>query len=331
VSSPADTAARPGSSGGEARKGRLQRPIFLLGAPCSGTARLRAALDAHPGIAMSSETAFLRLVKAHRFIPFWRFGKAWWERLQVSEEDVNRALRDFYGALFERHAREQGKGRWGDETPLHAWHMDEIAAVFDDAVIVAVVRHPIPSVAAIAESTGSSARGATSTWLAANRAIVYDGARLGDRFALLRHEELAAEPEPVLRELLDWLGEPWSPEVVDGAARPEKVPALADAQRGRVTGRTGRWARFFGYEPGQERPAEALSPSDAPHRFLLTGDRLADRREAFRGKLDLRRPPQPVREGVFRPPPRRYATRHVNGQPASLAARARALAGRVRR
>ena len=181
---------------------RMARPIFVLGASASGAEFMRLCLDGHPNIAIGPETAIMRLVKAHRFMPYWRFGKRWWERLDLTEEELNRALRDFYGGFFERLARRDGKRRWGDRTPLHVWHMDEIVKVFDDAMLVAVVRHPGASIASLVERFGFGVELATTTWLRMNQVLAHDGAAMGDRLMLTRYEDLAREPEPVLRELL---------------------------------------------------------------------------------------------------------------------------------
>jgi hypothetical protein len=314
--------------------GRMAKPIFVMGASGSGTTLLRLILDSHPHIAIGPETAIMRLVKAHRFIPYWRFGKHWWERLDLTEDELNAALRDFYGGFFERLAERHGKQRWGEKTPLHVWHMDEIAKVFDDAVFVAIVRHPGASIASLVERFRFSVSLATNTWLRMNRVLVHDGAKLGDRLVLARYEDLVREPEPVLRELLDWLGEPWSPAVLqhhevqqekgapdvsDGRTRPgDAIDAdrvskwqtvLTDQERASVRGKTKDWARFFGYDVDEPLPVESLVPESSPRRFLLTGHELAARRRAFRDTLDLRRPPRPPHEGIFKPPPRKYATR----------------------
>jgi hypothetical protein len=307
----------------------MAKPIFILGARGSGATHLRLVLDSHPSIAIGAETAVMRLVKAHRFIPFWRFGKAWWERLHLTEEDLNLALRDFYGGFFERHAHRQGKRRWGEKTPLHVWHMDEIATVFDDAVLVGVVRHPLASVASLATEPDSSVGDATKTWLEMNRALVHDGARLGDRFVLVRQEDLISEPEPVLRELLGWLGEPWAPSLLehDEPNRRKLDSALSEAQRASVRRRTEAWGRFFGYSFDERSPTEPLAPDESSGlRYLLTGEQLAKRREAFAEALDLRRPKRPVREGIFKPAPRRYATRGDETVRDSLVERVRAVA-----
>ena len=45
--------------------------------------------------------------------------------------------------------------------------------------------------------------------------MVYQGSQLGDRFILCRYEDLVTDPEPLLRQLLDRLGETWSDRLLD--------------------------------------------------------------------------------------------------------------------
>ena len=127
--------------------GRMAKPIFVVGSSGSGTTLLRLVLDSHPHICIGPETAIMRLVKAHRWVPYWRDGDQWWRRLGLTEEELDLELRNLYGGFFERLARRQGKQRWGEKTPMHVWHMDEIDRLFGDAVFIGTVRHPAASIA----------------------------------------------------------------------------------------------------------------------------------------------------------------------------------------
>ena len=185
----------------------------------------------------------------------------------------------------------------GAKTPLHVWHMDEIATVFDDSALVAVVRHPVASIATLVDRFGMSVADATTTWLEMNRVLVHDGARLGGRFVLTRYEDLVTEPEPVLRELLDWLGEPWSPSLLEhDRLRSASETALSDTDHASVRRRTESWGRFFGYDVDESAPVERLVPKSAPRRYFLTGEQLAQRREAFAVRSNWR-PKRPSARG----------------------------------
>jgi hypothetical protein len=307
---------------------RMPKPIFVLGAAGSGTTLLRLILDSHPNIAIGPETAIMRLVLAHRWVPYHEHGDRWWRRLEATEEEVDRGLRDLYSSFYEHTARRQGKPRWGDKTPLHVWHIDEIARVFDDAVFVAIVRHPAASIASNVSRFRFSVKLAINTWLRMNQVLVHDGAKQDGRTALVRYEDLLADPEGVLHELLDWLEEPWSPavlqhhrvqtdkgvaELTDGRTRPgdaidrsrasKWMTLFTDRERKLVRRRVDGWPAFFGYDVDRPDPVEPFTPDGSTRRYVLTARELQARREAFAGRLDLSRPEPPLRDQPFRPPP----------------------------
>lgn len=191
-------------------------PIFVLGAQGSGTTVMRLILDSHDDIAMAQETGFARVLMANEWPPFAADITAqWYRKLGLTLDEFERELAGFYGHLFSRFAAERGATRWGDKTPLHVWHMELLARVFPDAVFVGMVRHPGAGAHSRTHRMGHSWSGSLAHWRQRNKELFRQGARLGERFVLCRYEDLVADPEPVLRELLDWLGEPWSDQVLD--------------------------------------------------------------------------------------------------------------------
>jgi len=282
----------------------LERPIFVVGSMRSGSTLFRLILDAHPRISVSEETGFMGALTATKTIPAWHHGAGWFRRLGWSDEEFDDRLRDFYAGLFERHALAQGKQRWGEKTPFHSRHIAEMATVFPDAVFVGIVRHPGAVVHSLMSKFHYGIDDAAAYWDSTNREILRRGLELGDRrFALLRYEDLVQQPESTLRELMDWLGESWSddllrhndvqaargaPRISAGNTRTRDPinPELADrwaeeltaADLERLGARTGAVAGFLGYDtdrPGAHRP---LVPARGPEtHLLLTGGRLADR------------------------------------------------------
>jgi hypothetical protein len=282
----------------------LERPIFVVGTMRSGSTLFRLVLDAHPHISISEETGFMRAVAATKQIPSWQHGRGWYERIGWSEEELDARLREFWSGLFERRALAQGKQRWGEKTPFHSEHIAEMSRVFPDAVFVGIVRHPGAVVHSLVRKFHYSVADAAAYWDELNKEILRRGMDLGgERFALLRYEDLVAQPEPTLRELVDWLGEPWSddllrhnevqaargaPRISAGQTRtrdPIKtdladrwVEGLTGEERGLMAERVGDVARLFGYDPGRPGTSGPLV-DDAPRgrSRLLTGDVLAAR------------------------------------------------------
>lgn len=280
-------------------------PIFIVGAMGSGTTLMRLILDSHEHIAIAQETGFMRAVLAHKWIPFWKFGGEWYGRLGWSEDELNGELRSFYDRVFSRFARDHGKQRWGDKTPYHTWHMPEASNVFPDASFVALVRHPGAVSLSLHQRFSYDWPKAVGHWVRSNLELLHRAEELGDRLVVCRYEDLVLDPEPVMRELLEWLDEPWSQRVLEHhvvhkeRGTPEKVEGRTRSSDPIDVGRITKWtadmddegyavmrakadtlARFFGYDLDDAR---ALGPLDAEsgRTYLLTGDDLIKRQAAL--------------------------------------------------
>lgn len=293
-------------------------PIFVVGTMRSGSTLLRLILDSHENIAMSEETGFMGALAATRSIPNWRYGREWYGRLGWSEAELDERLRDFYAGMFERHALRAGKKRWGDKTPFHSSHMQDMARIFPDAVFLAIVRHPGAVVSSLRKKFHYAVADAASYWTNTNAEVLRRGEELGaDRFALLRYEDLVLTAEPALRGLTGWLGEPWSegllrhqevqtakgaPRLVDGSTStrapidPQRAgawqSAMTDDELRTLSDHTGVLARFLGYDAARADRLEDLSP--AAHHPLITGHEVAERRRAWNPTLTYPTAPQAV-------------------------------------
>ncbi|SEK38184.1 Sulfotransferase family protein [Blastococcus sp. DSM 46786] len=282
----------------------LDRPIFVVGTMRSGSTLFRLVLDAHPNISICEETGFMGGLTAAKEIPNWARGRNWFERLGFTEEEFDARLREFYAGMFERYARSQGKSRWGEKTPFHSRYIAQMAALFPDAVFVAIVRHPGAVVHSLVEKFHYETSDAVTYWESTNKEILRRGLELADdRFALLRYEDLVAHPEETLHELVEFLDEPWSEDLlrhndVQAARGTPRISAGATRTRDPITtDRAHRWsdsmtedtrrllessagplARFLGYlptEPGA--PGALVPPNPEGRRRLLTRAGLAER------------------------------------------------------
>jgi hypothetical protein len=284
----------------------VQRPIFIVGTMRSGSTVFRLVIDSHPHIAIGEETGFMGALAATKAIPSWRFGKEWYGRLGWSEDELDARLREFYSGVFERFAAGQGKSRWGEKTPFHSWHIADMARIFPDAVFVAIVRHPGAVASSLRKRFHYEVREAAEYWANTNIEILRHAPALGaERFALVRYEDLVGDTEMTMRELLDWLGEPWSddvirhnevqaakgaPRVVDGNTNtrdpidPDRAghwtSALSAADRQILLSITNPLATFLGYTPSGAAPRTG----DA---YVLTGDVLAQRQHAHRDTISF--------------------------------------------
>lgn len=280
---------------------------------------LRLILDSHPSIAIPGETGFMGGLLATKTIPDWQFGERWYERLGWTEVEVDERLRAFYTALFTRYANQQGKRRWGEKTPFHTSHMAEMAQVFPNAVFVGIVRHPGAVAASLRKKFHYTFSDALAYWATTNLDMIRVGADLGERFTLCRYEDVVVQGEPVLREIVDALGEPWSQDVLEhhrvqrekGAPRAVEGRTITtdpiDARRAVAWTESARdgdredlavtaeLAGFFGYAAVDAGPRTRLPSGDRDRAWTSKGEDLATRRDEWRDRVDFdARPPTVV-------------------------------------
>jgi hypothetical protein len=291
------------------RPAKGRGPIFIIGAMGSGTTLLRLILDSHEHIAIPYETGFMRAYKALQFVPFKWTGSSWYKRLGWSTEEFDAEVRAFFDRIFMRYASEHGKQRWGEKTPLHTWHVPAVARLFPDAVFVAIVRHPGASTASNMRRFHLTAWKMSLHWKRYNREIARLAANYPRRSVVVRFEDLLLQTEPVMRELLDWLGEPWSRNVlehhvvqggrglaqVEGKSRADRsidssriarwAAAIDPEDRALIGEETGRLGNFYGYSMNHP---EDLAPLNERGSLLFGGGDLAQRTEQF-ADLELHR------------------------------------------
>ena len=310
-------------------------PIFIIGAMGSGTTLLRLMLDSHENIAIPHETGFMRSYRAMEFIPFKWTGYNWTKRLGWSKEERDRELAALYDRFFSRYAEQQGARRWGEKTPLHTWHVGAMKRLFPDAVFVAMVRHPAASTSSNVRRFGQDVRWGTVHYERYSREVARVAAKYPRRFVVVRYEDLVTQTEPVMRELLAWLGEPWSESVlqhhvvqgerghdrVEGMTRPDDA---VDASRiagwvattDRFTKRVVRQrlaeiGEFWGYSMDDPQALAPLNERGSP---VTTGREVAARIRRF-PQLDLRtRPPVPIFDQHYSPR-RVWLVRNETGEP----------------
>src|SRR5918992_555558 len=211
-----------------------------MGAMGTGSTLLRLMLDSHEHIAIPRETGFMRAFNANKFIPFKWSGRGWYQRLGWSDEEWDAHLGTFYDTAFRRLLEKEGKTRWGDKTPYHTWHIDDMARVFPDAQFIVMVRHPGGCVASnVTRWDGQknpvfaySLPRAAYHYLKYHTEIARQASHYSDRFTVVRYEDLVLQPEALMRELLDWLGEFWGYAVED----PLTFDSLAPAGRVLIRG-----------------------------------------------------------------------------------------------
>jgi hypothetical protein len=198
------------------------RPIFIVGCQRSGTTMLRLMLDSHSRISCGPETRFLEDLE--------RIVGPDWKRLSqfgFTQDEWLQRLRTFFGGIQGDYARSRGKARWADKSPRYALHIPFLSRLFPDAQFVHVIRDGRDVAVSHRKRFGywSSVKSSVK-WPRYIEAARSAGADLPpDRYHEVRYDQLVADSEKVLRELLAWLGEEWEPAILDFAKAKHDVPA----------------------------------------------------------------------------------------------------------
>jgi sulfotransferase family protein len=211
-------------------------PIFVIGAPRSGTTLLRVMLSSHPRIYIPPESDFiprlflgrarvpmsrrraLRNVRIvldnRRFLREWRGAPLDADSFVDDLDELTPAA--FLDALYGTYAAGHGAARWGDKSPIYTHYVPLLAEIFPAARFVHLIRDgrdaALSALAAYRDRFYVDIYFAARSWEHRVRAARVAGARLGpDRYVELRYEELTVEPEAALRPLCAFLGERYEP------------------------------------------------------------------------------------------------------------------------
>src|SRR6266540_3137780 len=184
-------------------------PIFVVGCQRSGTTLLRLLLD----LDQVTTGSWKRLAQ-------YGFPKQYWHE----------HIAGMFDAIKSDYARRAGKSRWADKTPRYALTLPFIDRLFPTCQVVHVIRDGRDVVASHRVRWGYlAALKAVRKWPHyVHSARAAGAAMTPDRYHELRYEDLVSEPEKTLRELLDFLDEPWDSAVLAH----DRAPARA----GRSTG-----------------------------------------------------------------------------------------------
>lgn len=251
-------------------------PIFIGGAPRSGTTLLLRLLERHPDVVGMFEP------KVGSLLVDWLEGlldpsdpEGPW-RSRVSEyftrEDLYRSFGEGLRALYDGWAASRGKRRWVEKTPRNAIQLPELFTLFPDLRFVHMIRDgrdvavSMPTLGGAPKSVPECAR----LWKRYVRCGRGAASTRPDRCLEVRYEDLVARPEPVVRRVCEFLDLDFRP----GMAELEgvKVSLFVENWGETASPRTpiGRWRRTpdfpredfkreagdllveLGYEPGPD-------------------------------------------------------------------------------
>lgn len=219
-----------------------QRPIFVVGFQRSGTTLLQSLLGAHERIAAPPELHFI--LRVAYFADYFgdladdhNLRRALHEALNppldiLSEcgfdEDAlferaaagPRSYAGLFAAIMDDYAERNGKPRWAEKTPSQ--RPDDIWNLFPDALVVHIVRDPREVVASSLDMPWERRRPAAIARDLRDFTLetVERGRRAGAaQYLQVRYEDLARQPEAVLRLVCAFVGENYDEGMLDPARR----------------------------------------------------------------------------------------------------------------
>jgi len=209
------------------------RPIFIVGAPRSGTHLLRFCLTQHSALYVAPETSFFIHAYGSRCLDRLLLGARRWSMLADRlidrsgdptmadvarrRDEVRQATRDsrsyaeFARRFYHSLALPSGKRRWGEKTPYHTFCLPQVFRFFPDAQVLFITRDMKATVASTIKSGHVRVgfkKAVAANLLARRTARKHAG---DPRVHMVSYEAFTDHPEASLREICGFLGETFEP------------------------------------------------------------------------------------------------------------------------
>jgi tetratricopeptide (TPR) repeat protein len=218
-----------------------ESPIFIVGMIRSGTTLLDQIVSSHPEVASGGE------------LRFWyeEFGCRAGSDAEISSEELS-SLADEYASYARLLARTEG--RFTDKMPLNFAYVGPILAAMPNARFLHIRRHPVDVALSI-----------WTTYFGQGPSFAYDKTNIvaalrayqkqmehwrqtvpQDRLLELDYENLIADPEPIIRHVVDFCGLPWDDACLhhDQNQRSINTPSRWQARQPIYRTSVERWRRY---------------------------------------------------------------------------------------
>lgn len=225
-------------------------PVFIVGFPRSGTTLLDTLLMNVADFHVLEELPVLAQVE--RALGDKR------RLAELSSDEANALRRHYFAALDMLSPERRPGGTVVDKHPLHMARMPVIHRIFPDARVILVERHPCDAVLSCfmanfqlntAMRSFTDLDEAARTYDAVFDAWTRAVALLPIDVHRVRYERMVEDLEAEMRSLLDFLGLPWDPRVLDNQASARQRTHIRTASYSQVTEpiyrrSAGRWERY---------------------------------------------------------------------------------------
>ena len=227
----------------------INKPIFVVGSPRSGTSILTWCLGQHPNMFPVPESNWMGEF-AVNVASSYQIGAARDNRTILSAMDISRAeffanfghaindlilghrkhlerKRDLEGTLNRKHSTSEPKARWVDGTPEYSLQIHGLRKLFPEALFIHIVRDVesvVRSMLNFHRVAGTqlvtNEEQAYKYWLRMVDACLKAEQSYGPRVIYrLQYAALIDNPEAAIRSLLDFVGEPYSAKCLEPLAQ----------------------------------------------------------------------------------------------------------------
>jgi hypothetical protein len=219
-------------------------PIFIVGAPRSGTTLLASMLASHSRIGCGPETQFFNKISPLQFQealhdPVWPqkaielitsltlTQQKVYELFALSREEIadflskqEPSIRALLESLTATYAFKLGKPRWAEKTPNHLLHLDLIRQEFPRSPIIRIVRDPRDSAISMQKLPWASQSVLANgyfwdEWFQKSKLFFESD----DNHLTVRYEDLISQPYLELQNICSFINE----EFESGMLSPEKA------------------------------------------------------------------------------------------------------------
>jgi Sulfotransferase family len=232
---------------------KINRPIFVIGSPRSGTSVLTVCLGRHPNIIALEESGWMGDLAIDLAIHyetgtargdysllssmdvtkaefFYVFGQSINDLILRHRVDLNRRRwqhaagpNAVMGPKTKSQLMSDPKARWVDATPEYSMHVCGLRKLFPQALFIHIFRDVTSVVRSMlhfhhvsGQSLVTNVQEAYSYWLrTVNNCLLAERAYGPNVVFRIRHSDLADASEATLRSIFGFLGEPFAPECLE--------------------------------------------------------------------------------------------------------------------
>jgi hypothetical protein len=247
----------------------VERPIFIVGHPRSGTTLLRFLLSSHPRIYIPEETGFipflikkgqieadLSLTQVKRIVEHIGQLNRLWRGIVKDISALYEALPEpklqyVLDALYRQQIAEYDAARWGDKTPVYVHYISTIERIFPSAQFVHMIRDGRDAAVSAQEKWPDRRLYMDTYYLLRNWVKNVEsgqtaGRYLGPgRYLEVHYERLVREPQHMLEQVCRFLDESFHPNMLN---HPRFARQIGPGPQGHVeamqpisTSSIGRW------------------------------------------------------------------------------------------